>query len=97
VQNELTATLAQKGRCKSMIEDIVPEHPLDLSPSTLPSSGQKQGPGTGVRNREDMSRMEMVQRLAMDGCRLLHSPLKPTERPAEVSQRTVYVHLTDTF
>ncbi|XP_027005069.1 rap guanine nucleotide exchange factor 5b isoform X1 [Tachysurus fulvidraco] len=83
VQNELTATLARKGRCKSMIEDIVPENALDLPPSTLPSSGQKQGSRTGVCNREDMSRMEMVQRLAKDGCHLLHSPLKPTERPAE--------------
>ncbi|XP_058249327.1 rap guanine nucleotide exchange factor 5b isoform X4 [Hemibagrus wyckioides] len=83
VQNELTAALARKGRCKSMIEDTVPEHSVDLPPSTRSSSEQKQGPGTGLRNREDMSRMEMVQRLAKDGCRLLHSPLKPTERPAE--------------
>ncbi|XP_060777762.1 rap guanine nucleotide exchange factor 5b isoform X2 [Neoarius graeffei] len=83
VQNELTATLAQKGRCKSMIEDTVPEHSFDLPPCTLSSSEQKHGPGTGLHNREDTNRMEMVQRLAKDGCRLLHSPLKPTERPAE--------------
>ncbi|MCI4374600.1 hypothetical protein PGIGA_G00007970 [Pangasianodon gigas] len=83
VQNELAAALARKGRCKSMIEDTLPEHSVDLPPCTLSSNEQKQGPGTGLRNREDMSRMEMVQRLAKDGCRLLHSPLKPTERPAE--------------
>lgn len=51
------------------------------------SPALQQGPGTGLRNREDRSRMEMVQRLAKDGCRLLHSPLKSTERAAEVSQR----------
>ncbi|MCJ8728753.1 hypothetical protein PDJAM_G00008000 [Pangasius djambal] len=83
VQNELAAALARKGRCKSMIEDTFPEHSVDLPPCTVSSNEQKQGPGTGLRNREDMSRMEMVQRLAKDGCRLLHSPLKPTERPAE--------------
>lgn len=82
VQNELTAALARKGRCKSMIEDTVPAQSVDLPPCTLFSNEQK-GPGTGLHNREDMSRREMVQRLAKDGCRLLHSPLKPTERPAE--------------
>ncbi|XP_017326800.1 rap guanine nucleotide exchange factor 5b isoform X2 [Ictalurus punctatus] len=82
VQNELTAALARKGRCNSMIEDTVPAHSVDLPPCTLFSNEQKD-PGTGLRNREDMSRREMVQRLAKDGCRLLHSPLKPTERPAE--------------
>ncbi|KAK3571849.1 hypothetical protein QTP86_020455 [Hemibagrus guttatus] len=83
VQNELTAALARKGRCKSMIEDTVPEHSVELPPSTVSSNEQKQGPGTRLCNREDMSRMEMVQQLAKDGCRLLHNPLKPTERPAE--------------
>lgn len=58
------------------------------------SPALQQDSGTGLRNREDMSRMEMVQRLAKDGCRLLHSPLKPTERPAEVSQpiHTPHMH-----
>ncbi|KAK1795271.1 hypothetical protein P4O66_010448, partial [Electrophorus voltai] len=56
----------------------------------------KQGPGAASRDREDISRMEMVQRLAKDGCRLLHSPLRQAERPAEAwahagmgSRRTV--------
>ncbi|KAM9487976.1 rap guanine nucleotide exchange factor 5b [Clarias gariepinus] len=83
VQNELTAALARKRRCKSMVEDAHQEHSVDVPQYTLSSSDQKQGPGTRLRNREDMSRMEMVQRIAKDGCRLLHSPLKPTERPAE--------------
>ncbi|XP_051722529.1 rap guanine nucleotide exchange factor 5b isoform X2 [Ctenopharyngodon idella] len=47
------------------------------------SPALQQGPGAGMRDREDISRLEMVQRLAKDGCRLLHSPLKATERPAE--------------
>ncbi|KAI5618280.1 rap guanine nucleotide exchange factor 5 [Silurus asotus] len=83
VQNELTAALARKGRYKSRIKDALPEHSVELEPCPLSSTEQKQGQGPGLRNREDMSRMEIVQRLAKDGCRLLHSPLKPTERPAE--------------
>ncbi|KAF7708460.1 hypothetical protein HF521_017517 [Silurus meridionalis] len=83
VQNELTAALARKGSYKSRIRDALPEHSVELQPCPLSSTEQKQGQGPGLRNREDMSRMEIVQRLAKDGCRLLHSPLKPTERPAE--------------
>lgn len=51
----------------------------------------QQGPGAGVRDREDISRLELVQRLAKDGCRLLHSPLRATERPAEV--RFINIHV----
>ncbi|XP_035387006.1 rap guanine nucleotide exchange factor 5b isoform X4 [Electrophorus electricus] len=47
------------------------------------SPALQQGPGAASRDREDISRMEMVQRLAKDGCRLLHSPLRQAERPAE--------------
>ncbi|KAG1949053.1 rap guanine nucleotide exchange factor [Pimephales promelas] len=47
------------------------------------SPALQQGPGAGTRDKEDISRLEMVQRLAKDGCRLLHSPLRATERPAE--------------
>ncbi|XP_052474925.1 rap guanine nucleotide exchange factor 5 [Carassius gibelio] len=49
------------------------------------SPALQHGPGTATGDREDISRLEMVQRLAKDGCRLLHSPLKATERPAEPS------------
>lgn len=47
------------------------------------SPALQQGPGAGTRDKEDISRLELVQRLAKDGCRLLHSPLRATERPAE--------------
>ncbi|TSK34717.1 Rap guanine nucleotide exchange factor 5 [Bagarius yarrelli] len=83
VQNELTAALARKGRCKSMVENSSPEPSVDVPPCIPSSDEQKQGPRTEIHNREDFSRKEMVQRLAKDGCRQLHSPLKPTERPAE--------------
>lgn len=48
------------------------------------------GPVAGGRDREDISRLELVQRLAKDGCRLLHSPVKATERPTEV--RFINIH-----
>ncbi|KTF77891.1 hypothetical protein cypCar_00009393 [Cyprinus carpio] len=49
------------------------------------SPALQQGPGAAIRDKEDISRLEMVQRLAKDGCRLLHSPLRAAERPAEPS------------
>ncbi|XP_048008393.1 rap guanine nucleotide exchange factor 5b isoform X1 [Megalobrama amblycephala] len=83
VQNELLATLARKAQTKSMMEESSPEHNTN-TPGPSPSPAVcKQGPGAGTRDREDISRLEMVQRLAKDGCRLLHSPLKAAERPAE--------------
>ncbi|XP_067258473.1 rap guanine nucleotide exchange factor 5b isoform X3 [Chanodichthys erythropterus] len=83
VQNELLAALARKSQTKSMMEESSPEHNTNTpGPSSSPAVC-KQGPGAGTRDREDISRLEMVQRLAKDGCRLLHSPLKATERPAE--------------
>lgn len=56
------------------------------------SPALQQGPGAGTRDREDISRLEMVQRLAKDGCRLLHSPLKATERPAEVRCKLMFMY-----
>ncbi|ROI36352.1 Rap guanine nucleotide exchange factor 5 [Anabarilius grahami] len=85
VQNELLAALARKAQTKSMMEESSPEHNTN-TPGPSPSPAvRKQGPGAGTRDREDISRLEMVQRLAKDGCRLLHSPLKATERPAEAA------------
>ncbi|KAK7157434.1 hypothetical protein R3I93_008806 [Phoxinus phoxinus] len=83
VQNELCAALARKALTKSMMEESSPQHNTN-TPRPSPSPAvRKQGPGAGTRDKEDISRLEMVQRLAKDGCRLLHSPLRATERPAE--------------
>uniref|UniRef100_A0A4W4FVY8 Rap guanine nucleotide exchange factor (GEF) 5b n=1 Tax=Electrophorus electricus TaxID=8005 RepID=A0A4W4FVY8_ELEEL len=60
------------------------------------SPALQQGPGAASRDREDISRMEMVQRLAKDGCRLLHSPLRQAERPAEV-RRCAHTSRTQAF
>nr|XP_055065632.1 rap guanine nucleotide exchange factor 5b isoform X2 [Misgurnus anguillicaudatus] len=79
VQQELLEALARKAQNKSIVEENRPE-----TPPPSPSCAElTQVPGAGVREREDISRLEMVQRLAKDGCRLLHSPLRATERPAE--------------
>lgn len=40
-----------------------------------------------LHDKEDLSRLEMVQRLAKDGCRFLQNHSKGPERPAEVSKR----------
>ncbi|XP_052000220.1 rap guanine nucleotide exchange factor 5-like isoform X3 [Xyrauchen texanus] len=47
------------------------------------SPALQQGTGVGTHDREDISHLEMVQRLAKDGCRLLHGPLRTTERTVE--------------
>ncbi|TRY58773.1 hypothetical protein DNTS_034609 [Danionella cerebrum] len=83
VQNELLAALARKAHAKSEIEDSSQQNHTD---SHTPSDGPivcQQGAG------EDLSRMEMVQRLAKDGCRLLHSPLRTAQRTAESSSDAV--------
>lgn len=38
-----------------------------------------------LHDKEDLSRLEMVQRLAKDGCRFLQNHNKGPERPLEVS------------
>ncbi|XP_039530801.1 rap guanine nucleotide exchange factor 5-like isoform X1 [Pimephales promelas] len=83
VQNELCAALARKAQTKSMMEESSPQHNTNTQGPSPSPAVRKQGPGAGTRDKEDISRLEMVQRLAKDGCRLLHSPLRATERPAE--------------
>lgn len=39
-----------------------------------------------LHDKEDLSRLEMVQRLAKDGCRFLQNHSKGPERPSEVSK-----------
>ncbi|XP_076826871.1 rap guanine nucleotide exchange factor 5b isoform X2 [Brachyhypopomus gauderio] len=82
VQTELVAALARKAHSKSVTKSVSAGHP-DHLPSKAACSSEQKGPGAISRDREDVGRMEMVQRLAMDGCRLLRSPLRPSERPAE--------------
>ncbi|XP_062848430.1 rap guanine nucleotide exchange factor 5b isoform X2 [Trichomycterus rosablanca] len=81
VQNELTLALARKSRCKSVIEDAASEAPDD--PSCRTSTSQQTSSGAGSHSGEENGRVETVQKLTKDACRHLHSPLRPTERPAE--------------
>ncbi|XP_051575019.1 rap guanine nucleotide exchange factor 5-like [Myxocyprinus asiaticus] len=83
VQNELLVALAHKAQTKSRNDASSPEHNTDTPPHSPSPAELKQGPGAGTCNREDISRLEMVQRLAKDGCRLLNGPLRATERPSE--------------
>uniref|UniRef100_A0A672KH05 Rap guanine nucleotide exchange factor (GEF) 5b n=1 Tax=Sinocyclocheilus grahami TaxID=75366 RepID=A0A672KH05_SINGR len=88
----------QKHTKPDMMEESSPQQNTN-TPGFSPSPAvRKQGPGTATRDREDISRLEMVQRLAKDGCRLLHSPLRATERPAEVRCKLIFMyvcHLTE--
>uniref|UniRef100_A0A8C1DQM8 Rap guanine nucleotide exchange factor (GEF) 5a n=2 Tax=Cyprinus carpio TaxID=7962 RepID=A0A8C1DQM8_CYPCA len=70
--------LAARVCCSLMAWDCGLRYVFSVSPAL------QQGPGAAIRDKEDISRLEMVQRLAKDGCRLLHSPLRAAERPAEV-------------
>uniref|UniRef100_A0A8C2FL82 Rap guanine nucleotide exchange factor 5 n=1 Tax=Cyprinus carpio TaxID=7962 RepID=A0A8C2FL82_CYPCA len=85
VQNELLAALARKAQTKSVMEESSPQQDTNTPGSSPSPAACKQGPGTVTCDREDISRLEMVQRLAKDGCRLLHSPLRATEKPTEPS------------
>ncbi|XP_053348579.1 rap guanine nucleotide exchange factor 5 [Clarias gariepinus] len=73
VQNELAAALARKAR-KSMSEDDSSE-----TGETSPQEPQKpiedkaKGDVCALRSPDEFSRLEMVQRLAKDGCRFLQN------------------------
>ncbi|XP_076158259.1 rap guanine nucleotide exchange factor 5 isoform X1 [Alosa pseudoharengus] len=74
VQNELAAALARKAR-KSMSEEDSSES-AESSPQETPKSSDvqaKQGGVCGLRTPDELSRLEMVQRLAKDGCRFLQN------------------------
>jgi len=85
-QLEETVGLIVKLCCSLMAWDCGLRYVFSVSPAL------QQGPGAGTRDKEDISRLEMVQRLAKDGCRLLHSPLRATERPAEVRFKLTFMH-----
>lgn len=85
VQNELAAALARKARKRMAEQDGAEpadtpspqEHTPREGSSTLggvctPRDGVGSGVGGG-RGQEELSRLEVVQRLAKDGCRLLQN------------------------
>ncbi|XP_049331692.1 rap guanine nucleotide exchange factor 5 [Astyanax mexicanus] len=75
VQNELAAALARKAR-KSMSEegasDSAESSPQE--PQKPDEDKNKQSGVCGLRSPDELSRLEMVQRLAKDGCRFLQNP-----------------------
>ncbi|KAL7886395.1 hypothetical protein AOLI_G00041160 [Acnodon oligacanthus] len=79
VQSELVAALARKAQSRSVIEEPSPDRGAAPPAQTLCSSEKKHGPPAGLHPTEGSRRMEMVQKLA----KVLHSPLRPAERPAE--------------
>ncbi|KAL6460477.1 hypothetical protein MHYP_G00304430 [Metynnis hypsauchen] len=74
VQNELAAALARKAR-KSMSEEDTSDSAESSSqePQKPPEDKAKQGSVCALRSPEELSRLEMVQRLAKDGCRFLQN------------------------
>ncbi|XP_017556999.2 rap guanine nucleotide exchange factor 5 isoform X1 [Pygocentrus nattereri] len=74
VQNELAAALARKAR-KSMSEEDTSDSAESSSqePQNPPEDKAKQGSVCALRSPEELSRLEMVQRLAKDGCRFLQN------------------------
>ncbi|XP_041102239.1 rap guanine nucleotide exchange factor 5 isoform X2 [Polyodon spathula] len=75
VQNELAAALARKAR-KSLAQveetnesvEAVPDEPVN------PANTEKPGTVCTLHDRDDISQIEMVQRLAKDSCRFLQTP-----------------------
>ncbi|XP_060798592.1 rap guanine nucleotide exchange factor 5 isoform X1 [Neoarius graeffei] len=74
VQNELAAALARKAR-KSMSEDDSSEagESSPQEPQKPIEDNTKQGGVCALRSPDEFSRLEMVQRLAKDGCRFLQN------------------------
>ncbi|XP_058233911.1 rap guanine nucleotide exchange factor 5 [Hemibagrus wyckioides] len=74
VQNELAAALARKAR-KSMSEDDSSETgESSTQEAQKPAEDKaKQGGVCALRSPDEFSRLEMVQRLAKDGCRFLQN------------------------
>ncbi|KAL7826859.1 hypothetical protein AOLI_G00320680 [Acnodon oligacanthus] len=74
VQNELAAALARKAR-KSMSEEDASDsaESSPQEPQKPPEDKAKQGSVCALRSPEELSRLEMVQRLAKDGCRFLQN------------------------
>lgn len=52
------------------------------------SPGLHHGNKSNLHDKEDLSRLEMVQRLAKDGCRFLQNHSKNPERTSEVRYMT---------
>ncbi|XP_036394401.1 rap guanine nucleotide exchange factor 5-like isoform X1 [Megalops cyprinoides] len=81
VQNELAVTLARKR--KSMAEEDHPK-PEETGEKHSQSPAEDKAGVCALHDKEDMSRLEMVQRLAKDGCRLLQTQSsKVPDRSAE--------------
>ncbi|KAG9278967.1 rap guanine nucleotide exchange factor 5 isoform X1 [Astyanax mexicanus] len=74
VQNELAAALARKAR-KSMSEEGASDS-AESSPQEpqKPDEDKNKSGVCGLRSPDELSRLEMVQRLAKDGCRFLQNP-----------------------
>ncbi|KAL7875324.1 hypothetical protein SRHO_G00062940 [Serrasalmus rhombeus] len=67
------------GADDPVTEEPSPDHGAAPPAQMLCSSEKKHGPPAGLHPTEGMRRVEMVQKLA----KVLHSPLRPAERPAE--------------
>ncbi|XP_066571671.1 rap guanine nucleotide exchange factor (GEF) 5a [Amia ocellicauda] len=83
VQNELAVALARKARM-SMVDQ---EDQTEAAVTTVTEevkTGEKAGGVCAIRDKEDLSGIEMVQRLAKDGCRFLQTQnSKVTDRTSE--------------
>ncbi|KAK6491373.1 rap guanine nucleotide exchange factor 5 isoform X1 [Huso huso] len=75
VQNELVAALARKAR-KSLAQEEERSDSIEAVPDELINSTNKEKPGAvcTLHDRDDISRIEMVQRLAKDSYRFLQTP-----------------------
>ncbi|KAG7469718.1 hypothetical protein MATL_G00131790 [Megalops atlanticus] len=82
VQNELALTLARKR--KSMVEEDHPKPEETGEKHSQSPAEDKQAGVCALHDKEEMTRLEMVQRLAKDGCRLLQTQSsKVPDRSAE--------------
>ncbi|XP_035281995.1 rap guanine nucleotide exchange factor 5b isoform X1 [Anguilla anguilla] len=72
VQNELAVALARKAR-KSMAEEDRAEPEEAREKKAQSPAEDKQGGVCTLHDKEEMTRLEMVQRLAKDGCRFLQT------------------------
>ncbi|XP_029104027.1 rap guanine nucleotide exchange factor 5 isoform X2 [Scleropages formosus] len=87
VHNELAVALARKAR-KAMAEEDRSEPEGGATEEMPAPSGDTQGGVCALRDKDELSRLEVVQRLAKDGCRFLQKvPERSAEAPGEEAVR----------
>ncbi|XP_018596274.2 rap guanine nucleotide exchange factor 5b isoform X2 [Scleropages formosus] len=95
VQKELAIALARKAK-NTRAEEDEPKSAEQTKDDSQNPAQYKQGGFCALRNKEDVSRLEMVQKLAKDGCRFLQTQgMRVSQLSAEANSQEARVSLKE--